>query len=105
VEWDGGYWIPYFTGRGTTTGTMLFNLKKGNYTQEVIRRSIAVEDLKENYSSIDRLCNKEGIDFIYLGAKGDFSGNGLDADCLLSMPGFTSLYQNQGVGIYRVNCQ
>lgn len=100
---DGGYWIPYFTGRRTTAGTMLFNLTQSAYTQEIIRQSTAVKDLKEQYSSIEGLC-KEGINFIYLGAKGDFSGNGLDANRLLSVPGITSLYQHSGVGIFQVHC-
>lgn len=100
---DGGFWIPYFSGRETTTSTMLFNLGPQSLVQQVIRRSLVVKDLRENYRSVDGLC-QEGIGYIYLGAKDDFTGQGLDPVKLAAVAGIAPVYQGQGVSIFQVNC-
>lgn len=99
---DGGYWIPYFTGRKTNTGDMLATLGPKSYVQLVQSRTKAVENLKHNYQSIDSLCSG-GIQYIYNGVKGgNFTGPGFDQERLLSIPDTRLIYQENGVSIYKI---
>jgi hypothetical protein len=100
---DAGYWIPYYTGRKTTAGTMLNALGPLAYSQETYDQSLLIKDLKEHYQSVDGLCGK-GIGYLYLGAKGDFSGLGLDARRLSEMKDVDVVYQQQGVTIFKLDC-
>jgi hypothetical protein len=100
---DAGFWIPYFTGRQTTTGTMLNTLGPEAYLQAKQRQSIIINDLKMNYQTTEPLC-KEGIDYLYLGAKGDFTGKGLNAERLKEMATLKVVYEKGGVVIFQLNC-
>jgi hypothetical protein len=98
---DGGYWIPYFTGRQTTVGTMINNLGGGEYLGEIVEMSHAVEQLEIDNTSLSDL-QAMGVDYVYIGRGGDFSGPGLNATQLKETEGVSLLYQEDGVFIFQI---
>ena len=96
---DAGYWIPYFTGRRTNTGVMLNNLGPAAYQNEVVATSRAVKRVAEDVAALDTL-REAGITHIYLGAKGNFAGPGLDRAALIAAPGAHLVYESQNVAIF-----
>jgi len=98
---DAGYWIPYFTGRETTAGVMLLSLAGADYTAEIVEMSQAVEALETSSGSLDALDNL-GVDYIYLGKRGDFSGSGLKEARIQQLEGTSRVYQQGGVSILRL---
>ena len=99
---DAGYWIPYFTGRHTTVSAMLFSLGTQDYRSRIVEMSRAVEQLKNDPISLSRL-RGFGVDYVYAGRMGDFSGPGLQAVKLGQSPELSLLYQNAGVSIFGIN--
>ena len=75
---DGGYWIPYFTGRTTTAGNMLFDQGNADYRNRVGDMSEAAVRLSTDNAALDDL-RKLGVDYIYAGKKGNFSGKAFDS--------------------------
>jgi hypothetical protein len=102
---DGGYWIPYFTGRRTTTGTMLASQGPKMYWQQTRVISDAVEILAASpQAGVGGLC-RSGVNYIYIGPRGDFSPPGLDAAQLSSIPGLQLSYAENGAYIFSIpNC-
>ena len=100
---DAGYWIPYFTGRQTTAGVMLLFLAKPKYISGVVEMSQAVERLQDDNAALADL-KALGVDYVYIGQKGDFSvpGPGLDAARLAQAPNVHVLYQKAGVFILQI---
>lgn len=99
---DGGYWIPYFTSRKTTTGTMLYGLGDPEYIQEIVSLSKLVTDLETSPTAVEELSQK-GVDYIYLGAKGAFDGRGLDPGIIIQSPDAQLVYSKDNVEIFKVN--
>jgi len=98
---DAGYWIPYFTKRQTTAGTMLAFVEPTEYGDELVRMSRAVELLEtDNTSLVDM--HAMGIDYVYIGRKGDFSGPGLSAPQLDQADNVEVLYESSGVTILQI---
>jgi hypothetical protein len=95
---DAGYWIPYFTGRDITAGVMLLSLATPDYQASVVQLSQAAEDLTVDGSSLEEL-RSLGVDYIYVGAKGDFSGPSLDAVQLRNDTDVKLVYQTPHVAI------
>jgi len=65
---DGGFWIPYFTGRLTTTGSMLFSLGPNEYINEILNDSELMNAFfNDEYSenNVSKMC-RSNIQFIYL---------------------------------------
>jgi hypothetical protein len=81
---DGGYWIPYFTGRRMTAGVMLMSLADQPDSSEVVEASRLVEELETGNEAISRL-SEMGV---------DFSGRGLDVEQLLESADVELLYRN-----------
>lgn len=98
---DGGYWIPYFTDRRTTVGTMINNLGGGEYLREIVEMSHAVEQLEVDNTSLAEL-RALGVDYVYIGRGGDFSGPGLNATQLKEAESVRLLYQEGGVFIFQI---
>lgn len=98
---DGGYWIPYFAGRATSAGVMINNLGAADYRAAIVARSAAVLQAAADPPEIAAL-QQEGIDYIYVGAKPHFAGNGLDPERLTAHPALTEVYAAEGVHIFRV---
>lgn len=101
---DAGYWIPYFTGRETTAGVMLLSLAEPPYQPEIVKESKSVEKLENGLLGLDELDN-EGVDYIFIGREGDFSGPGLNAELLLASPYLKLVYQGNGVYIFKIRHQ
>ena len=98
---DGGYWIPYFTGRQTTAGMMLLSLATGEYRSHVKQMSVAAVRLTVDNSAIDEL-RSLGVGYIYIGTRGNFSGPGLSAATLSQAKDVTLVYQSGGVSIFQI---
>ncbi len=99
---DGGYWIPYFTGRQTTASAMLFSEGTPEYREEVYQWSKAAERLTEDAAALDDL-RALGVDYVYIGPQGNFSGPALRPTRLSKEPGVERVYQQDGVTILRIN--
>jgi hypothetical protein len=99
---DGGYWIPYFTGRTTTAGNMLFDQSGADYRSRVSDMSETVVRLAADNTALDDL-RKMGVDYIYVGAKGNFSGKALSSAQLSQAAGISEIYQRDGVSIWAIN--
>jgi len=96
---DGGYWIPYFTGRQTTTDTMIASLGPGY--DIVLERSNAVLALYEKDPSVNELCAL-AVGYVYDGAKGSFDGKSFDINALKNLPGVEMIYDIDGVTILKI---
>jgi hypothetical protein len=99
---DGGYWIPYFTGRQTTAGSMLTGEGSPEYGEEIHRMSKAAEKLAEDSAALDEL-RALGVDYVYIGAKGNSLGQPLRPTRLGKEPGVERVYQQDGVTILRLS--
>jgi len=98
---DGGYWIPYFTSRQTTAGTMLSGLGPKNYQDQLVRQSLAAERLVTEPDAVEELCGL-GVDFVYIGPMGDFSNSGLNPQLLLQDQNADLIYKQKGVYIFKL---
>jgi hypothetical protein len=98
---DAGYWIPYFTGRQTTVGVMLAFVEATEYRACLVQMSRAVEQLEVDNASLPEL-QSLGVDYIYIGRMGDFSGPGLNVARLSQAENVALLYQNTGVSILQI---
>jgi hypothetical protein len=99
---DGGYWIPYLAERSTTVGVMINSLGSDELIYEIVSLSRAEERLESDPSAVDELRDR-GVDYIYIGARGDFSGPGLSADLLRNTPGISQVYDRDGVTIFQID--
>jgi hypothetical protein len=95
---DAGYWIPYFTSRDMTAAVMLLSLTPPGYQASVVQLSEAEEVLAAGSASLEGL-RSLGVDYIYIGAKGDFSGPSLDAAELSADTDAKLVYQTPHVAI------
>jgi hypothetical protein len=98
---DGGYWIPYFTGRQTTASTMLFSLGPDDYVKDVQQESFIVEAFETDPTRIHDLC-ATGADYVYIGRMGDYSSQGLTPELLDQVSGDRLVYDEDGVSIYQI---
>lgn len=98
---DAGYWIPYFTGRDTTTGSMLTNLATIEYQQLQLDRSRAMVTLWQGPdAAVDEL-RALGVDYVYVGAsEGWLPRESLAA--VLASGDVTVVYDAEGVTILQV---
>lgn len=94
---DGGYWIPYYTNRRTTTGTMMFTAAPENYKNQVLAWSKLAVNLNDEPSNAALLC-AEGVKYAFIGKMGSFTQKGLDAS-RIAYQGTKILYQRDGISI------
>ncbi len=98
---DGGYWIPYFTGRQTTASTMLSSEGTPEYQAGIERMSEAAVHLSDDPAALDEL-RALGVDYVYIGVKGNFNGGAFQPGRLTQAPGVEPVYQQDGVTILRI---
>ena len=98
---DAGYWIPYFTRRRTTAGVMISNLGDATYREKLNQTSTLAKKLEEDNSVLDELLAR-GIEYVYIGEKGNFSGPGLDAGKIAQDPQAELVYSQKGVAIFKI---
>lgn len=98
---DAGYWIPYFTERRTTAGTMLLSQGTTDYVSNIVEMSRAADQLEIDNTSLARL-HELGVDYVYIGRQGDFSGAGLNVTQLTQSEDIHLVYQNNGVYILQI---
>jgi hypothetical protein len=99
---DAGYWIPYFTNRKTTVGTMLNHLGTWEYQSHIVEMSRSVERVSQDPTAALNDLRAFGVDYIYIGKLGDFSGTGLDATQLIAAKDTALVYQQDGVFIFQI---
>jgi len=98
---DGGYWIPYYTGRKTTAGTML-----SGFGGDLDLRNNLAEATLGLYNEtppVGELCEL-GVEYVYMAGKPSYSTESFKSDELQKVPGFKSLFQSgdaQVLGICR----
>jgi hypothetical protein len=90
---DAGYWIPYFTDRHIVTSSMHSSAAPPAYRQRILTLSQTSESLETDLTSLETLYNL-GVEYLYIGAKGDFSGSGLQYEFLTQSNWVEPVYQN-----------
>lgn len=95
---DAGYWIPYFTGRKTTTESMLFSLGSAERSLHNQKLGDLVNQLETDPQAAATLC-AEGFRYVYLGARGSFDGSSISFDILLQDQEAQAVYDSLGVQI------
>lgn len=99
---DAGYWIPYLTQRNIVTTAMLTDGLDQEYRQVVQDRSQATGALESDLNALDTLYNL-GVEYIYIGAKGDFSGPGLQLDFLTQSEQVQVIYHQDDTAVLQIN--
>jgi hypothetical protein len=96
---DGGYWLPYLTGNPTNAAAMLlYGEADPALVEQFIAESEAVEGLDAGPAGVSDVYDL-GFRYLYLGAAGDFSGPGLDAELLGQSERVRVVYEQGGVTI------
>lgn len=90
---DAGYWIPYFTNRHIIVSSMISAEAPNAYKEQVLALSQASESLETGLDALETLYNS-GVEYIYIGANGDFSGSGLKYEFLMQSNWVEPVYQN-----------
>lgn len=98
---DAGYWIPYLAQRQTTLGVMINNLGGPKYIDKIVMQARAVEALQANPDAVIEL-RRLGVDYVYIGAQGNFAGQGLNAENLLTNSQLRPVYQADGVWVFQI---
>jgi hypothetical protein len=98
---DAGYWIPYLTGREIVTTSMLSDGLPGEYWELVQAHSEAAEALETDLNALDALYEL-GVEYIYIGTNGDFSGPGLRLDFLTQSDAVKILYNQNGAAVLQI---
>ncbi len=98
---DAGYWLPYLTGNPTTLGTMLNSLGPVDFQVDIIKMSQVVDRLETDNAALAEL-QAWGVEYVYVGRKGDYGGPGLDANRLSQAPNASLLYQQGGVTVLKI---
>lgn len=98
---DAGYWIPYLTGREIVTTSMLGDGLPGDYWERILARSEAAEALETDLEALNTLYDL-GVEYIYIGANGDFSGPGLNLDYLTQSDAVKILYHQGNTAVLQI---
>jgi hypothetical protein len=98
---DAGYWIPYFTGHQTTTESMLFSLRQKRDREKVADLSKKVINSQTVLANLEIL-RQHGVEYIYIGNKGNFSGPGLQKEEIGQSSKTQLLYSQEGVSIFKI---
>ncbi len=98
---DAGYWIPYFTHRHIVTSAMLTDGLSADFRQQILAQSQAAEALATDVTAVTTLYDM-GVQYIYIGAHGDFSGPGLQLTQLMQSDRVKLLYQHGGAAILQI---
>jgi hypothetical protein len=96
---DGGYWIPYYTGRKTTAGTMLTGF--GASQDLRMKRTAATFYFSDDLSLLEELCNLS-VEYIYIGGKPPYNGNLFYTETLLALQGVELLFQSGEAQVWRI---
>lgn len=111
---DAGYWLPYFTNRDMSAAVMLLSLGDYAYQSQVLETAAWVKQLESDpvdagatnrgamdTGAIDHLLDR-GFGYVYIGARGNFEGPGLQPDLLVQSGRATILYQADQVTVLKL---
>lgn len=99
---DGGYWLPYFAGRATTSGTMISNYRD-DYESVLEREKwvLKLYDPATMKTAMTHLCDL-GVDYLYSGEKDPFTAMDFDFTALDQLPSTELIYDENGVQIMQI---
>jgi hypothetical protein len=97
---DGGYWIPFFTGRQTNTETMILPTNQVEEMKLIQDRSLAIVNYIYGKGDLQSLCDNN-LDYIYIG-KGNVISEPFNPSTIIKDPLAKLVYQNQGVKIFQL---
>lgn len=97
---DAGYWIPYYANRETTTLTLISSLtdKKDSWD---VQRARQIVNVYQSADAMDGLCDFD-VTYLYQGAKPAVVSPSFNMADLLSTPGTSLIYNQDGVQILRI---
>lgn len=98
---DAGYWIPYLTGRQTTAGMMNSLHGTEEHWRGVVAMSAAAKQVESDPAGVEAL-RALGVDYIYIGRKGNFQPPGLNAEILKQIASLRLVYERDGVAIFAI---
>jgi hypothetical protein len=100
---DAGYWIPYFTGRQTTSSTMLQAQEPRAFSEKVTVRSRAALELARNPGpgAVNGLCEL-GVRYAYVGALKSYGSPAFNAEAIGAIPSVQQVYARRGVSIFKL---
>lgn len=98
---DAGYWIPYFTHRHIVTSSMISGQTTAEYRQRTLALSEAGESLETDLSALETLY-QSGVEYIFIGANGDFSGPGLQVEFLRQSDWVEPIFEDGGTFILQI---
>lgn len=98
---DAGYWIPYYTGRKTTTGTMMYAQGNKDYVSKVINFGVLVSKIQNDESVVKELC-KQGVKYLYIGAKRDRLFGSFDPGRMVLKYNKYIIYSKNGTTIFKL---
>ena len=98
---DGGYWIGPLAGRATNPPPVLYGLdtSEGTALMETSQANQQVLDLAGQPDELYNLLSDQGIDYVYLGAR----GGGLSPTALLQNQHFKLLYAGNLTYVFEIN--
>jgi hypothetical protein len=97
---DGGWWLLTLTGRWMSTPPALFIYGSQAYIAEVQARNRTVINYKPGgEQAIRELIARDQIDYLYFGTR----EGSLKAETFAALPGFTTVYDRDGVRILAVD--
>lgn len=76
-------------------------LADSEYRASIIQMSSAEERLVTDNTALEEL-RSLGVDYVYIGARGDFSGPGLNAVQIAQSKQAALIYQSVGVSIFKI---
>lgn len=83
---------------------MLLSLGTKEFRLDLVKISQTVEELEVDDDAITKL-REMGVDYIYIGQMGDFSGPGMDGAQLTQSPDLQTVYHNSDVYIFEIGPQ
>ena len=98
---DAGYWIPYLTGREIMLSSMLSDGAPPAYMAQLLEWAAWTESLETGLDTLDELY-ADGIEYIYIGATGDFTGPGLRVDHLVQSPDVVVLFEQGDAAVLQI---
>ncbi|MCL4832181.1 MAG: hypothetical protein KJZ86_07055 [Caldilineaceae bacterium] len=98
---DAGYWIPYFTGRKTNTGSMLSSLGAKAYRQEVAALSQLAQSLVQDPAAAEELA-RTGVSYVYVGCMENPFSLPLRGEVLATYPHLKLAHQDECAWVFQI---
>ena len=84
-----------------TAGVMLLSFGAYEYQSSIVDRARIVERLETDSTALDQLYAR-GVDYVYIGQRGDVDGPGLDPMLLAQAERAELVYHHTGVYLFEI---